>query len=562
LEYKWTVLINTTLGIIMSSMNMYIVMISLPTIFRGLGVNPFAPGEFAYLIWVLMGYSIVLASVLVTFGRLSDIHGRARVYTWGFIIFAAASVALSLIPSGSGNLGALLLIALRMVQAVGGGLLMVNSTALLTDAFPPTERGRALGINQISFVVGSFLGLVVGGLLAGYDWHLVFIVSVPFAVAGAVWSVLKLRRTPGSGGQSYDLLGNVTLAGGLLLLSLAFTYALMPYGNSQLGWGNPLVEASFVGAAVAFLSFFLVERRALAPLFDLRLFKVRPFTYGVLALFMNSMARGAVMFLVTLWLQAIWLPLHGISYQAAPFWAGVYMFPMLIGTVIMGPIGGMLTDKYGARAFATAGMIIIAVTLYALTLLPYNFNLLQFELLLFLNGVGNGLFSAPNTTSIMNALRPEDRAAGNGMRQTFANVGSTISMAMFFTIAITVLTNRLPSSIYFLALKYGLPSQVASFLASLPPSGLLFAAFLGYDPASAIPASVLRDLPSSVIEALDSHTFLPTALGPSFMAGLRLSIMISVVLVLVGSIFSYLRGGRYVYEEEAHRLRLRGDRQR
>ena len=556
MEYKWTVLVNTTLSMLMSSMNMYIVLISLPVIFRGLGVNPFAPGEFVYLIWVLMVYGIVVATVLVTFGRISDMYGRERVYTWGFIVFSVASIALSLIPSGTGNAGVLALIALRAVQGVGGALLMVNGPALLADAFPPTERGKALGVNQISFVVGSFLGLIAGGLLSGYDWHLVFVVSVPFAVAGAAWSVLKLNRRGGVRGRRIDLLGNLTLALGLLLISLGLTYALLPYGGSQLGWGNPEVIGELVGGAALFGAFVYVERRVADPLFDLRLFRVRPFTYGVLALLLNSLARGAIMFLVAIWLQGIWLPLHGYSWTQTPFWAGVYMLPMLVGMVIMGPIGGVLTDRYGARVWATLGMVIIAVTLYLLTALPYNFSLWEFEAILFVNGLGNGLFSAPNTTAIINALRPQDRSTGNGMRQTFANVGSTLSMAMFFTILVTVLTERMPSAIRAEAAAYGLPQQVTSFLASLPPSGLLFAAFLGYDPASALPPSLLRLLPGDLLKVLDTPEFLSNVIGAPFMDGLRTSLYISVALVAVGAVLSFMRGGRYVYEEHGE---LHGD---
>ncbi|MGB9734100.1 MAG: MFS transporter [Conexivisphaera sp.] len=553
MEYKWVVLTNTTLGVIMSSMNMYIVLISLPAIFRGLGINPFLPGEFIYLLWVLMGYSIVMATVLVTFGRISDMYGRARVYTWGFIVFTIASIFLSLIPSNSGNAGALLMILLRLVQAVGGGLLMVNSTALLTDAFPPNERGKALGLNQASFIVGSFLGLILGGMLVGYDWHMVFVVNVPFAVAGALWSVLKLRRTPGTGVARLDLAGNVTLAAGLLAISLGLTYALMPYGNSQMGWTNPWVIASFPLGALLFVLFVLSERRAPAPLFNLSLFRVKPFSYGSIALFLNSLGRGAIMFLVVIWLQGIWLPLHGYPWESTPFWAGVYMIPMLVGTVIMAPVGGMLTDRYGARLFATLGMVIMALSLLALTLLPYDFNLAEFELILFVSGLGGGLFSAPNTTAIMNSLRPQDRAAGNGMRQTFSSMGSTISMALFFSMLVTFFTMYVPNEISSAVASYGLPAQVASFLSSIPASGLLFAAFLGVDPASAIPQSVLSALPHSVVELLDSRTFLPSIIGPPFMAALRISLYISVALVLVGALFSWMRGGKFVYEESAGR---------
>ncbi len=549
MQYKWTVLTNTTLSIIMTSMNMYIVLISLPTIFRGLNINPFAPGEFVYLLWVLMGYSVVLASILVTLGRISDRYGRARMYTWGFIVFTAASIALSLIPSNTGNAGLLWIIILRLVQAVGGGILMVNGIPLLTEAFPPNERGKALGINQVSFIIGSFLGLILGGLLSGYDWHLIFVVNVPFALAGMIWSIVKLKREKGTSKMPIDVPGNVALAVGLIAISLGLTYALMPYGNSQLGWGSPWVISSFVIGIVSLIAFSFIERRQQNPLFDLKLFRIKPFTYGIMSLFLNAMARGAIMFLIAIWLQGIYLPLHGISYTQTPFWAGVYMLPMMIGTVILGPIGGMLTDRYGARPFEVAGMIVIALSLYFLTLLPYNFSIVPFELILFVNGLGNGLFSAPNTTSIMNALHPKDRAVGNGMRQTMNNIGSTISMALFFTIAITIFTEYVPSQIATVSAQYGLPSQISGFLSSLPATGLLFAAFLGINPSSAIPASVQDTLPQAVIKMLDSNTFLPSVLGNPFMIGLRYSLYISVAMVAVGAVFSAMKGKRYVYEE-------------
>ncbi len=552
MEYKWTVLANSTLGVIMATMNMNIVLISLPAIFRGLNINPFAAGEFVYLLWILMGYSIVLASVLVTFGRISDMYGKERMYTWGFVIFAISSVLLSIIPDNSGNSGALLVIIFRTIQAVGGGLTMVNSTALLTDAFPANERGKALGLNQVSIVVGTFLGLILGGLLASYDWHLVFVVNIPFGVAGMLWSIFKLKRTRGKGGIGLDIIGNITIAAGLLAISLGLTYALMPYGNSSMGWGNPWVIATFPIGAIMFIVFVINERSARSPLFNLALFKIRSFAYGSISLLLNALARGAIMFLIVIWLQGIYLPLHGFSYTSTPLWAGIYMFPMLLGTIIMGPIGGSLTDRYGAKAFSTAGMIIVMGSLFALTLLPYNFSLLPFEIILFVNGLGNGLFTAPNTTAIMNSLKSTERGAGNGVRQTFNNIGSTISMALFFTITITVFTNYLPSHMYASAISLGVPSGVAEFLSRLSPSGLLFAAFLGIDPASALPSSILNELPSTVIGALDSHTFLPSLLGPAFMNGLRFSLYISVALVLIGAIFSYMIGERYIIDEGAN----------
>lgn len=553
MKYKWTVLTNTTLGGLMSSINMTIVLISLPAIFRGLGISPTAPGEFVILLWVMMGYSIVLASLLVTFGRISDLYGRTRLYTLGFIIFTAGSVLLSIIPDNSGNRGAYMLIAFRMVQAVGGGLLMVNSTALITDSFGPTERGKALGINQISFITGNLVGLIAGGLLASFDWHLVFLVSVPFAVAGSLWSVFKLKPTKGIGKVKMDVFGNLALASGLIAVSLGFTYALVPYGTSQMGWNNPNVWISFIIGIILLVSFIFIERRVEYPLFNLDLFKIRAFTFGNFAGFLSSLGRGAIMFLVVIWLQGIYLPLHGYSYSSAPFWAGIYMLPMMAGFISLGPIGGYLTDKYGARLFATLGMIIIAVSLYLLTILPYNFNLIEFELILLLNGIGSGLFASPNTTAIMNSLPPQYRGAGSGMRTTFNNIGQTISMAIFFSIAITVFTDRLPTSLYSLSISLGVPVQLSRIISNIPPSGALFAAFLGINPISSLPQSLLQQVPPNVLTSISSLKFFPEAVGPSFIVGLRYSLYVAIVLTLVGAVLSAFRGGRYVHDEMAGR---------
>lgn len=549
MQYKYTVLTNTMFGALMASINMNIVMVTLPTIFRGLGIDPFAPGEFTYLLWILMGYSIVLATILVTFGRISDMLGRVRMYTWGFIIFTIASILLSIVPGNTGNTGALLLIVFRMVQAVGGGFLMVNSTALITDAFPVNERGRALGINQVAFIVGSLLGLILGGVLAGFDWHLVFVVNIPFALAGTLWSIFKLKDNTERQKVPMDIWGNVTLALSLILVSLGFTYALEPYGNSQMGWENPWVISSFILGIVFLILFIYFERRTEYPLFNLSLFKIRPFAFGNLSLFLSGLGRGAVMFLVVIWLQGIYLPLHGYSYTETPFWAGVYMLPMMLGMVIFGPIGGALTDKYGARIFATAGMVIIALSLFLLTLLPYNFNLLEFELIMFLNGVGGGLFASPNTTAIMNAVSSRDRASANGMRMTINNISSTISMAIFFSLAITIFSQDLPGAMAEKLSSLNAPPQLISMLSSIPASGILFGAFLGMNPLSGLPPSIISSLPLSLKDALESNTFLPNVIGPSFMQGLTYSIYIALILTVLGAIFSALMGGRYVYEE-------------
>ncbi len=549
MEYKWTVLVNTTLGGLMGAINMTIVLISLPTIFRGLNIDPTAPGEFIMLLWVMMGYSIVLATLLVTFGRLSDLYGRTRLYTLGFVIFTFGSILLSIIPDGSGNNGAKMLIGFRMVQGVGGGLLMVNSTALITDSFGPNERGRALGINQISFIAGSLIGLIAGGLLASSNWHLVFIVNIPFAVAGSLWSVFKLKAISKKVKVPMDITGNIALGGGLVLISLGFTYALVPYGNSSMGWGSPWVLASFVVGVVLLVAFVFLELKVKQPLFDLRLFKIRAFNYGNFANFVSSLGRGAIMFLVIIWLQGIYLPLHGFTYSSTPFWAGIYMLPMMVGFIVLGPVGGILTDKYGARVFATTGMIITAISLYLLTLLPYNFSLWQFEGILLMNGIGSGLFAAPNTTAVMNSLPEESRGAGSGMRTTFNNIGQTISMAIFFSIAISIFSLKLPSSLLNTSVSIGLPLQIATAISKIPPSGALFAAFLGINPAASFSPSMLNLIPPAALKSLMSLSFFPNAIGPSFMVGLKDSLYIAILMTIAGAVLSALSGGRYVHGE-------------
>ena len=549
MEYKWTVLVNTTLGGLMGAINMTIVLISLPTIFRGLNIDPTAPGEFIMLLWVMMGYSIVLATLLVTFGRLSDLYGRTRLYTLGFVIFTFGSILLSIIPDGSGNNGAKMLIGFRMVQGVGGGLLMVNSTALITDSFGPNERGRALGINQISFIAGSLIGLIAGGLLASSNWHLVFIVNIPFAVAGSLWSVFKLKAISKKVKVPMDITGNIALGGGLVLISLGFTYALVPYGNSSMGWGSPWVLASFIVGVVLLVAFVFLELKVKQPLFDLRLFKIRAFNYGNLANFVSSLGRGAIMFLVIIWLQGIYLPLHGFTYSSTPFWAGIYMLPMMVGFIVLGPVGGILTDKYGARVFATTGMIITAISLYLLTLLPYNFSLWQFEGILLMNGIGSGLFAAPNTTAVMNSLPEESRGAGSGMRTTFNNIGQTISMAIFFSIAISIFSLKLPSSLLNTSVSIGLPLQIATAISKIPPSGALFAAFLGINPATSFSPAMLNLIPPAALKSLMSLSFFPNAIGPSFMVGLKDSLYIAILMTIAGAVLSALSGGRYVHGE-------------
>src|ERR671935_764373 len=241
-RYKWIALSNTTLGVLIATLNATSLLIAMPVIFRGIKVNPLDPANFSYLLWLLMGYMVVSAVLVVTAGRIGDMFGRTRVYNIGFAIFTVAAIGLSLVWS-QGTAGALELIVFRMVQAVGGAMMMASSAAILTDAFPPNQRGFALGINMIAGMAGSFLGIIVGGVLAAIDWRWIFLVNVPIGVLGTVWGFWQLREIGTRHRAQIDWIGNVTFAIGLALVLVGITSGLQPYRGSSMGWANPLVIA-------------------------------------------------------------------------------------------------------------------------------------------------------------------------------------------------------------------------------------------------------------------------------------------------------------------------------
>ncbi|AMD30196.1 MFS transporter [Acidilobus sp. 7A] len=549
MEYKWTVLTNTTLGILMAMINSSVLIISLPAIFRGIQINPLAPSSFDYLLWLLMGYGVVSSSLVVSFGKLSDMYGRVRLYRLGFMIFTLGSVLLSITP-GKGSVAATELVAFRMVQAVGAALLMANSAALITDAFPITERGRALGINQVAGMVGNLVGLILGGVLATVNWRLVFIISVPFGVAGTAWSYLKLRElSRPRREEKVDIPGNLAFIGGLVLLLAGITYALEPYHGEAMGWTSPRVIALMSAGAAVLAVFPLVELRVQYPMFRLELFRSRQFSAGIFAALLAGLALGGLMITLTVMLQGIWLPLHGYSYSSTPFWAGIYMLPMLFGFVALGPLSGALSDKYGARELATGGMLIAFAAMMAMMTLSYNFSYLPFALMIFIVGVGNGMFVAPNTASIMNAVPPEHRGVASGMRSVMTSMANTVSIALYFSLLLSAFEAKLPSAIYSSLVSAGFPQALALEVSKIPPTAALFAAFLGYNPMQV----VLQDLPQSMvsrIEASDpsgisdvlSNTWFPHVIAPPFMYALRFTLLISGVIVVVAAVASALRG--------------------
>lgn len=498
-HYKWVALTNTTLGILLVTINSSIVIISLPAIFRGIHLNPLAPGNVSYLLWMLMGFLLASAVLVVMFGRLGDMLGRVKVYNQGFMVFTVSAIALSIDPFDQGG-GALWMIGWRVVQGVGGAMLMANSTAILTDAFPANQRGMALGINQVAAVGGSFLGLIIGGVLSEWDWRAVFWVSVPISVLGTVWSYKSLhelgQRSPGK----LDIGGTVSFAVGLTALLAGITYGIQPYGDSPTGWTNPWVLAGVLGGIAVLVLFCVIESKVAQPMFQLGLFKIRAFGLGNFAGLMASVGRGGLQFMLIIWLQGIWLPLHGFDYESTPLWAGIYLLPLTVGFLAAGPVSGWLSDHYGARPFAVGGLVIVGITFVLLLLIPVDFNYWLFAGIVFLNGVGSGLFSSPNTAAIMSAVPANQRGAASGMR------------------------------------------------------GTLFAAFLGFNPIEELlGTSGELKAPGVNADVLTGQQFFPHLISGPFHSGLVVVFVAAAIMMFLGAIAQFFAGGEYMHEAEESR---------
>jgi MFS family permease len=549
-HYKWIALSNTTLGVLMATINASIMLIALPDIFRGIGVNPLQPGNTSLLLWLIMGYLVVTAVLVVSFGRLGDMFGRVRMFNLGFAIFAIFSIFLS-VTWLHGTAAAWWLICMRVLQGVGGAMLMANSGAILTDAFPANQRGLALGLNQVAAIAGSFIGLVLGGILGPISWRYVFLVSVPFGLLGAVWSYLKLQERGVRKPARLDWPGNVTFAAGLIAVLVGITYGIQPYGGHTMGWTSPLVLTLIIGGIVVLTVFSVIETRVAEPMFNLSLFKIRPFTAGNMASLLSSLGRGGLMFTLIIWLQGIYLPMHGYDFDRTPLWAGIAMLPLTAGFLIAGPLSGWLSDRFGARPFSTGGMILAAASFGMLELLPINFTYWQFAGILLLNGIGMGLFASPNRAGIMNSLPPERRGVGAGMSATFQNSAMVLSIGIFFSLIILGLAGTLPGALNHGLVAQGVPHADAARIASLPPVSVMFAALLGYNPVQTLLGPVISKLSPSHAAYLTGHTFFPSLISGPFQHGLEVAFAFSIAACLIAAVASLLRGGRYVHDLQA-----------
>jgi MFS family permease len=549
LEYKWVALTNTTLGMLMATINASILLIALPDIFRGIQIDPLAPGNTSYLLWLILGFLVVMAVLMVSLGRLGDIYGRVRMFNLGFAVFTLFSILLS-ITWMQGSAGALWLILMRVGQGIGGALLFANSSAILTDAFPPDQRGLALGVNSIAAIAGSFVGLVLGGVLAPISWRLVFLVSVPIGVVATIWSYHSLRELGERRPARIDWWGNATFALGLVGVMIGITYGIQPYGGHTMGWTSPFVLATLLGGVALLVVFCLIELRVSEPMFHLELFRIRAFGAGNLAALLAAMGRGGLQFILIIWLQGICLPEHGYNFAQTPLWAGIYMLPLIAGFLVAGPASGYLSDRFGARPFATGGMILAAASFLLLIVLPVDFAYGWFAVILLLNGIGTELFASPNSAAVMNSLPRSQRGAGAGMLATFMNSASVLSIGVFFTLMIVGLASGLPNTLQNGLVAHGVGAADATRISHLPPVATLFSSFLGYNPmATLLGPHVLAGLPRAQAHALTGRNFFPHLISNPFHSALVYAFTFAIAVCLVAAVASLLRGGKYHHLE-------------
>ncbi len=548
-NYKWLALFISTLGMLMATIDGSIVLIALPDIFRGIGIDPLQPSNTFYLLWMILGFLVITSVLVVSLGRMGDIYGRVRTYNLGFAVFTFFSLLLT-ITWMHGHAAGIWMIVMRIFQGVGAAMLMANSSAILTDVFPDNQRGMALGVNQAAAFSGTFIGLVLGGLLAPVDWRLIFLVSVPIGLFATVLGYLKLRETSPRRPAGIDWPGNITFAVGLILVMVGITYGIEPYGSHVMGWTNPTVIIFLIVGAALLIAFCVIETKVPEPMFRLQLFKIRSFTSGVLASFFAALGRGGLMFMLIIWLQGIWLPLHGYAFSVTPLWAGVALLPLTFGFLIAGPASGILSDRYGARPFATGGMVGAAVFLALLEILPVDFPYWLFALLLFGTGLTMAAFGSPNRAGVMNSLPAQHRGAGSGMNTTFQNSAQVLSIGIFFTLMIVGLMSSLPANMLHGLTAHGVPHSVANRVAHLSPVSTLFAAFLGYDPVQHLVGShVLSQLTAGQRHALTQRDFFPGLISAPFRAGLHAAFDFAILATLVAAGASWLRGGKYIYSE-------------
>jgi EmrB/QacA subfamily drug resistance transporter len=400
----------------MASLDRNIIIIALPTIASDLHTSFFT------LMWIVLVYWLVTASVLLNFGRLSDMFGRVKLYNLGFALFTLGSGLCSMSQTGEQ------LIFFRVVQAIGAAFLFSNSAAIITDTFPENERAKALGLNQTSIVVGSVVGLVLGGFLTTYlGWRSIFWINLPIGVFATVWSHAKLKELGTIRKEKIDWLGNATFAAGVFLILLGITF-----GAFKLI--NPIIILIIILTGLSLIVLFVfVEKRVSRPMFDLSLFKIRLFSGGNVAIFLNALARGAFTLIMSFYLQ-------GPSMKLNAFDAGIYLIPVSIALAIFAPLSGWLYDRYKLRISAALGLLVSSIGFFMLIGIGATTTFYQVVLPLFIVGAGMGIFASPNRASIMSSVPTYRRGASAGISTSFVMTGNAFSIGLVFLI----MTNVIP----------------------------------------------------------------------------------------------------------------------
>jgi EmrB/QacA subfamily drug resistance transporter len=416
MNYKWITLTNTTIGTLMASLDRNIVLIALPTIALDLHASFFT------LVWIVLVYWLVTASVLLNFGRLSDMFGRVKLYNMGFALFTLGSGLCSISQTGEQ------LILFRIIQALGAAFLFSNSAAIITDTFAENERAKALGLNQTSIVVGSVIGLVFGGFLTSYlGWRSIFWVNLPIGIFATIWSYAKLRELGVIRKEKIDWLGNTTFAGGLSMILLGVTLATFKIINPYE------IFLSVIGGFSLLVLFIITEKKVSRPMFDLSLFKIRLFTGGIIAIFLNALARGSFTLIMSFYLQ-------GPSMKLSSLDAGIYLIPVSIALAVFAPVSGWLYDKYKLRFFTSAGLLVSALGFFILTGIGVTMSFYEVVMPLVMIGAGMGIFASPNRASIMSSVPSSRRGVSAGISTTFVMIGNSFSIGLVFLIMTNIIS--------------------------------------------------------------------------------------------------------------------------
>ena len=427
--YEWVALSVTTVGALLASLQGSSLVIALPDVLTGLNSG------FLTIMWVLLGYLLITTALVPVVGRLADMVGRKRLYVAGFAVFTLGSLLAGLSQPQFHGWD---LVAYRVLQGVGGALLITNSTAIVADAFRHGRVGLGLGVNQVAGAAGFLLGPVVGGLLTAVSWRWVFLINVPLGVFGTLWGISRLRepvRLPAH--QRFDWPGSLTFVVGLGSLLLALSLLAFPMLPMSV------VYVLFVLAVLGLVGFVLAELRSTQPMLDLHLFRDRLFGFAALAGGLNGVARGAVLFVLIFFLQG--------PYGQDPLMAGLMMTPFGAAFLLVGPLSGYLSDHYGSRLLATAGLLVSAVGLFGLSTVTATSPYWVLAVYMALMGGGSGLFSSPNVNALMSSVPPRQRGTASGINTMVGNTGQMLSIAIAFPLVLS----RIPEDVMFKVFLYG-----------------------------------------------------------------------------------------------------------